>query len=114
MSGRTFTGLRFYSCEGALVLVGQDSDDAPIYECAWHHEKYALRNGQYEETPYSENYRCMRCGNREVSSYSRCPNCGGSFCYEELPPELKPNAGRPPVTSAEAGPRLGPVEEAGR
>ena len=44
-----FTGLRFMSCESALLLVGQDYDDSPIYECMWHHEKYVLRNGQYEE-----------------------------------------------------------------
>ena len=44
-------GLKFMSCESALILVGQDDDDSPIYECAWHHEEYVLRNGQYEEIP---------------------------------------------------------------
>lgn len=37
------------SCESALILVGQTEDDKPIYECAFHHEIYELRDREYQE-----------------------------------------------------------------
>jgi len=33
----------------------------------------------------SGRYHCMQCGNEEKDSYSRCPKCGATFSYTEIP-----------------------------
>jgi hypothetical protein len=45
----------------------------------------------------SENYECMKCGNKETGSYSICPKCGESFSYQELPPIIPTPIHRGPL-----------------